>query len=339
MLMEYFRREGNFTYRTVAFYLPALILAVCAPQVFGKTKDVTVSQGSHPYQSFTTVYAGEIHTLNINKADTAPNIASSAIAAQDNNDDIIWKFIAGSSSGSKHVYRMANAKFNEPLWVEIEGTFVKAPGGPGAGAGMPDFKVTVPDVASVSAYSTQEGVFAGYAQRCTPGRTFAFATGKEFLQGLATKTTEYGQIGDLYIFSHAWSYHSVTGTIHNGGFYGGGPAESGFYGTASVIDYADARTLAHLQSAINNGTIKFAPDKKIFLEGCHIGEIGTFVAGLAQITGRVIISACGGSEEKTDANGKMYFQSAPDVWEELQDPDYDGWLSGSTQIGANLYVW
>ncbi len=235
---------------------------------------------------------------------------------------------------------MSGTKLNEPLWVEIEGEFVKPPSGPGvAGVAKPDFQVTVPNVASVSAYSTQQGVFAGYAQRCTPGKMFAFATGKQFLEGLVAKTTEYGQIGDLYIFSHAWSYQSQSGATHNGGFYGGGPDNSGFYGSPSYLDHADARTLAHLQTAINNGTIKFAPDKKIFLEGCHIGEIGTFVAGLSQMTGRVIISACGGSEEKTDGNGKIYFQSAPRVWEEQVDPDYDGWLSGATQLGENLYVW
>ena len=322
------------------FRLRLLGLLLYAFQVYGETKSVTVSLGSHAYQTFKTIQAGENHILNINKASTAPNIARSQIMAQDTQDQVIWNPSQITTPAATHTFTMTGAKLNEPLWVEIEGAFLKASGGAGsAGIPMSDFRVTVPNMTNVSAYSTQEGCFAGYAQNCTPGRTFAFETGKEFLQGLTTKTTEYGQLGDLYIFSHAWNYQSVFGNAHNGGFYGGGPAESGFYGTASVLDHADARTLAHLQTAINNGTIKFAPGKKIFLEGCHIGEIGTFVAGLAQITGRVVISACGGSDEMTDANGKIYFRSAPRVWEELQDPDYDGWLSGDAQIGANLYVW
>jgi len=190
----------------------------------------------------------------------------------------------------------------------------------------------------ISACSTQEGCFAGYGQRCTPDNWFSFTTGKDFLDGLVDKTTENGKIGDLYIFSHAWLYNSAAGRAHNGGFYGNPANNSGFYGSPRAGDHADARYLSDLQTAINNGTIKFASKKHIFLEGCHIGEIGTFVAELAGMTGRTITSCCGESSEDGIGSNWVRFHSGPANWEERTNPDYDGWLSGAAEIGEHVTV-
>jgi hypothetical protein len=152
-------------------------------------------------------------------------------------------------------------------------------------------------------------------------------------------TTTYGAIGDVHVFSHAWLHKSAEGASHNGGFWGGGPEDSGFYGSSSEGDHADARTLSDLQKAIENGSVKLHVGGEIFLEGCHIGETGTFVSQLRAITGRVVISACGSSTEQTDANGKIYFRSAPENQAELVDTDYDGWLRDSAKIGSSYYAW
>ena len=193
--------------------------------------------------------------------------------------------------------------------------------------------------ADVYAYSTSEGCFAGYAQQCTPGRTFGFDTGRDFIDGLVNKTATYGMLGDVNVFSHAWVYQSSFGVTHNGGFWGGGPNASGFYGTTVTGDHADARTLANLQTALNNWTIKLFPGRRIFLEGCHIGEIGTFVSALSTMTSRQVISACGSSSEMTDGTGHIYFSSGPENQAELTDTDYDGWLKGATQVGGSVYAW
>jgi len=203
--------------------------------------------------------------------------------------------------------------------------------------GVSVYKIAVK--VNVSAYSTQEPCFGGYAAQCTPGKTYSFGTGKDFIQGLIEMTTTYGFVGDIHVFSHAWLYQSASGIAHNGGFYGAGPNNSGFYGSASPGDHVDSRTLADLQNVINFGSVKLCLGGKIFLEGCHIGEIGTFVTQLATITGRPVISACGASSEQIDVAGKIYFNSGAENQAELTDPDYDGWLKNGVQIGANYYAW
>lgn len=151
-------------------------------------------------------------------------------------------------------------------------------------------------------------------------------------------TTEHGKIGHLYIFSHAWKcrHHDDFGQPRNGGFYGGGPNKSGFYGQTLAGDHSDARTLNDLQTAIDDEKIKFASGKKIFLEGCHIGEIGTFVTELANITGRTVESACGNSSEYETGSDYVEFSAGAHCTLEKDDPDYDLWLRGTMKIGKYI---
>ena len=115
-----------------------------AVHAHGETKSVTVTFGSHAYQTFKTTQEEENHGLNINKATAAPNIARSLITAQDTQDQVIWQPAQIMTPGSTHTYTMSGAALDEPLWVEIEGEFVKAGGGAGgAGAQKPDFEITV----------------------------------------------------------------------------------------------------------------------------------------------------------------------------------------------------
>jgi len=197
----------------------------------------------------------------------------------------------------------------------------------------------------VSAYSTQYGCFQGYAERCTPNKIFPFATGTDFIDGLKDITTEHGEIGNLYIFSHAWWYLSASGTNHDGGFFGGGSNNSGFYGNSNYGGHSNHRTLMHLQQEMNNNTIKFEAGKRIFLEGCHVGEIGDFVKDLASITDRKVEAACGSSIEKPGPGSQPeYFESAPEHQVEKDDSNYDGWIrvdkdGNIDKLGTNLYVW
>ena len=125
-------------------YLPAACMMLYAVYAYGETKSVTVTFGSHAYQTFTTTQPGENHGLNINKATAAPNIARSLITAQDTQDQVIWQPAQITTAASTHTYTMSGAALDEPLWVEIEGTFVKAGGGGGGtGAQKPDFEVTI----------------------------------------------------------------------------------------------------------------------------------------------------------------------------------------------------
>jgi hypothetical protein len=114
--------------------------------VYAETKSVTVTFGSHAYQTFKTTQAGETHGLNINKAAAAPNIARSLITAQDTQDAVLWKPARITTAAQTHSYIMTGTKLNEPLWVEIEGEFVKGTGGTGTGVAKPDFEVTVYNV-------------------------------------------------------------------------------------------------------------------------------------------------------------------------------------------------
>ncbi len=121
-----------------------LLYIMMAAAIYGEPKSVTVKHGTHAYQTFKTTQEGETHTLNINKATTAPNIARSLITAQDTQDQIIWKPARIETEGQTHTYTMTGTKLNEPLWVEIEGEFVKSTGGSGvAGVVKPDFEVRV----------------------------------------------------------------------------------------------------------------------------------------------------------------------------------------------------
>lgn len=192
--------------------------------------------------------------------------------------------------------------------------------------------------AHISAYATSDGCFAGYAQRCTGNRRFPFSSGKDFLDGLAEMTEKYGFIADINVFSHAWSYQSSSGIMHGGGFWGSG-GDCGFYGVTNSTDHSDARTLADLSAAISSGRIKLWDEGRVFVEGCHIGEIGSFASGLSSITGRGLICACGNVDEQTDSDGKMFFRSAPGTFDESTNPDYDGWLESGSQTGSSFYAW
>lgn len=185
----------------------------------------------------------------------------------------------------------------------------------------------------ISACSTQKGCFDGYGQRCTGSNRYLFSTGKEFLEGLVSATAANGRIGNLYVFSEGWGYRSSSGASHNGGFYGDPSNGSGFYGTECYGDHSDARYLSDLESAMSSEQIRFAPNKEIFLEGCHIGEVGSFAGELASMTNRTVTAACGGSSEEAIGNNWVKFRSVPINWDELQDSDYDGWLEGTSQIG------
>ena len=141
------------------FHVPAvcfLLYIMMAAAIYGETKGVTVTFGSHAYQTFKTTQAGENHTLNINKATPAPNIARSLIAAQDTQDQVIWQPAGITAAASTHTYTMSGAALNEPLWVEIEGEFVKSGAG-GAGAQKPDFVVSVLKVELKSTHPQDPG--------------------------------------------------------------------------------------------------------------------------------------------------------------------------------------
>lgn len=197
----------------------------------------------------------------------------------------------------------------------------------------------------ISAYATSDGCFKTYAERCTPKHLFPSATGKEFLDGLVKATQDYGSIANFYVYSHCGLFPSPHITTHNGGFWGsyshngdGNYDNSGFYATAVQGDYQDARYLADLQALINEGKIKFAPGKLLFLEGCHCGEIGTFAANLGAMTQRLCAASWGGSTDVSRVGGPLIFRSKPRVWEETVDPDYDGWIYGSEQKGTYIRV-
>lgn len=129
---------------SMLFHLFVLGLMLSTSRVYGETKNVTVSSGSHESQAFYTAYAGENHSLHINKASAAPNIASSRITSQDTQDQVIWAPAQIATPASTHTYTMNGAQLAEPLWVEIEGTFVKAGGSIGVPSiPSPDFNVTV----------------------------------------------------------------------------------------------------------------------------------------------------------------------------------------------------
>jgi hypothetical protein len=198
---------------------------------------------------------------------------------------------------------------------------------------------------NVSAYSTQYGCFAGYAERCTGNSRFAFATGKDLIDGLAAKTNTDGSVGNLYIFCDAWEYQSTAGAQHDGGVYGGGPNWSGFYGQAVEGDHADSRTLADLQTAIDNGTIRFARKCKLNCSGCRVYLTGNFWANLKTAAGADSATACCiGSEERTDGEDKMYFEAVNGSTAEQNDNTiYHGWRrngpGGVTDLGTDMYFW
>jgi hypothetical protein len=204
-----------------------------------------------------------------------------------------------------------------------------------------DIDVVVYTVVDISACGKTEGCFEGYGQRVTGSNRYLFGTGKEFLDGLVQATSDNGSIGNLYIFSHAWLYQSSTGISHGGGFWGqgsGDPSLAYFNGQTISGDHADARDLDDLEALINNESIRFAPDCIIFIEGCHVGEIGSFVSNLSSLTGRTIISAYGDSTEYELGTNWVKFRSAPENSAESNNPDYDGWKSGSTELGTYITV-
>ncbi len=89
---------------------------------------------------------------------------------------------------------------------------------------------------------------------------------------------------------------------------------------------------------MNAETIKFASGKKIFLEGCHIGEIGTFAAQLASMTGRIVERSYGASSENATGTDWVKFSSRPETSAEAIDPDYDMWKRGNAQLGEYTTV-
>lgn len=193
-----------------------------------------------------------------------------------------------------------------------------------------------------SAYSTQNGCFEGYATRATGENKFSFATGKEFLEGLVDACENGTSIGKLYVFSHGWVYQSTSGAAHGGGFYGGGPDDSGFYGTEQATDDGDARYICEgwpsLQSLINDGVAVFAEDCKIFMEGCHVGEIGDFASWLGSTTGCTIAAAYGISFEHAIGSDFVEFESGPGNLAEKNDPDYDKWKDDGSECGKYYKV-
>ena len=237
--------------------------------------------------------------------------------------------------------------YNQPLTVYMNWWT-------GSGIHVPDGQKTfsakavfVEHGVDISVYSTQEGCFAGYAQRATGANIHSFTTGSEVITALINATSTHCSIGNLYIFSHAWLYNSQFGQEHSGGLFGGGDDRAGFYGQKIADDDPEARDLTDLQNAINAGTIRFADDGtlRIFLEGCRIGVTGStislpssFVTQLGSITGRVVVSACAGSSEYALQTNSVKFRSAPDPYEELIDGIYDGWIEDSTQRGIYCTV-
>lgn len=193
---------------------------------------------------------------------------------------------------------------------------------------------------------THSVFYESYGMRVTPGRAIKFGTGKEFLVGLIFATTFWGPIGNLYVFSHGWLYGSADARMHNGGFWGQGPGDpswAGFYGVKSGADHEDARDLMDLEILIKVGLIKFAPEGKIFLEGCRVGAYGTFASELGRITKRKVIAAYGGSNEADYGKNWVRFRSAPETIVERLDGQYDGWmefdpLGKKRQIGEYITV-
>lgn len=196
----------------------------------------------------------------------------------------------------------------------------------------------------VSAYATSHSYFAGYADRLSRPK-FPFATGKEFLEGLAAATAEYHGIRNLYVFSHAWHYHSPDGISHGGGFLGNYPVfpQSGFYGQKIAGDHADARQLSDLSTLVASESIKFITPPpntylKLFLEGCHVDEIGSFAASFASLVNRSVTAACGASSEYNLTPTSVTFRSAAENSAESTDPDWDRWRKDGVNIGRDTMV-
>ena len=121
---------------------------------------------------------------------------------------------------------------------------------------------------TVALYSSDPTIPEDWARNVAGDNRMSFATGADVINALEEWTTTAAEvtdgdctcIGQLYIFSHAWGRNSVSGASHDGGVYGGGPADSGFYGrirtqtnpdgTTRRLDHANARSLTDLQQIV-----------------------------------------------------------------------------------------
>lgn len=201
-----------------------------AMTVYAETKSVTVTFGSHAYQTFKTTQEGETRGLNINRAEAAPNIASSLITAQDTQDAVLWKPARITTAAQTHTYTMTGTKLNEPLWVEIEGEFVKGTGGTGvAGVARPDFQVTVRQVELTGIANNIVGDQFTLNVKVTPawngnaaisveaGTAYSFSTGSE------TYWDAHGNVQTTSPYNHEFGIKlpepaSVAITAGNGSF-------------------------------------------------------------------------------------------------------------------------
>ena len=184
-----------------------------------------------------------------------------------------------------------------------------------------------------------EGSFSQWAVKVTGRRNSAmrkqFATGKDVMAALASWTRTRDELENpdeekctcmknLYVFSHAWVDQSASGASHQGGFYGGGPGDSGFYGIIRTKmnddgeeerqDHADARSIADLKKAIDDGSVVFCGGCQITLTGCRITSTGNFADQLTLITGCTVRAASGAC----DGTKAPRFKSGPKTWAERQ---------------------
>jgi RHS repeat-associated protein len=185
-----------------------------------------------------------------------------------------------------------------------------------------------------------------WPKKVAPGNDHSFATGKEFLEILIRESKDQCCIKKLVVFSHAWRYRSSFGGRVGGGFPGGGPTDSGFYGKIPVGEdgkrklHPKARDLSDLEALKSKGKVRFCEPCKITFTGCRVGSTGSFVSRLARISGCSITAAHGACSGENPPR----FTSGPGSSKEKEDGQYDGFTITTPdgkrkKIGSELVLW
>jgi hypothetical protein len=149
---------------------------------------------------------------------------------------------------------------------------------------------------SLVATGEDSGAFQAWGVKAAgANNTFPWSTGKDLLRQLETATKQGRDcIRRLYIFSHAWLYHTYG---NRGGVYAGGPDNSGFYLYKQSGDHPDARYLEDLKTRMTQGKNRFCTPCEIILTGCRVAA-SDFPARLASITRCSVTAAKGSSYPK-----------------------------------------